>query len=131
MSGLGKLITAAVSRNTEVQASHASFNFDFSLLKVEAPAQYAGVSSSLTSLRRRDAEDGSSHITARKLAALFAAQIPATTSLFKAYRYRATEISSSPVSKTLKEPLNTVLLLIMSELIALLSGLLPLLVLGP
>jgi hypothetical protein len=98
MASFGKIIASAFSLNPEIQASLATFNFDFSLLKVEAPAEYLGVGHSLTKLRRRDAEDGSSHITARKLAALFDGEIPSTPKLFAAYGHRASEISGSPVS---------------------------------
>jgi hypothetical protein len=98
MASVGRIIASAFSLNPEIQASLASINFDFSLLKVEAATEYLGVGHSLTKLRRRDAEDGSSHITARKLAALFDSEIPSTPKLFAAYGHRATEISGSPVS---------------------------------
>lgn len=98
MAGIGKFLTSALTVHTEVQASLAAVNFDFALLKVEAPAEYAGVGESLTKLRKQNAEDGSSHITARKLAALFESEIPRTPKLFRAYGLRASEITSSPIN---------------------------------
>jgi len=98
MASLGKFLTSALTVNTEVQASLASVNFDFALLKVEAPAEYAGVGDRLTKLRKQNAEDGSSHITARKLAALFESEVPSAPKLFRAYGLRASEITSSPIN---------------------------------
>ena len=60
---------------------------------MEAPKEFDGVASALSSVRREKAENGTPHITARKLGALFQALLPATPSLSKAYGQRASEIS--------------------------------------
>lgn len=74
----------------------ASINFDFSLVKMEAPLEYRGLGSALSSKRKRDAEEGSTHITARKLGALFADDLPHTPSLSRAYGLRVSEIAENP-----------------------------------
>jgi hypothetical protein len=48
--------------------------------------------------RRKQAEIGSSHTTARKLGALFEHILPSTPELFKAYGQRASHIAVFPAS---------------------------------
>lgn len=96
MASIGKFFTSALTISSEVQASLAAVNFDFALLKVAAPVEYASVGNTLTRLRKQDAEEGSSHITARKLAALFESEVPSTPNLFKKYGIRVSEIAASP-----------------------------------
>lgn len=64
----------------------------------DAPIEYHGVGKSLTRQRLEAAESGSSHITARKLGALFEQIIPDTPRLFEAYGKRASAIASQPSS---------------------------------
>jgi hypothetical protein len=62
---------------------------------VEAPVAFQGVGTALTNQRRDVAESGSTHITARKLGALFEQVIPQTPRLLEAYGSRASEIAKS------------------------------------
>lgn len=57
-----------------------------------APIEFEGVGQVLSTLRRDAAESGSTHITARKLAALFETIVPPTPVLYEAYGRRASEI---------------------------------------
>lgn len=70
--------------------------FDFSLVKLEAPPEYAGLETSLSTLRRQEAQEGALHVTAWKLCALFRALAPAAPALIKAYGQRVSEISADP-----------------------------------
>ena len=71
-----------------------NLNFDFSLLKFDAPSEYKGIGQSLSKKRRDAAESGSEHIVARKLGLLFTQSLPSTTRLISAYGTRATEIAT-------------------------------------
>ena len=66
--------------------------------QLDAPIEYHGVGKSLTRQRLEAAESGSSHITARKLGALFEHIIPSTPRLFEAYGTRASSIANQPSS---------------------------------
>ena len=94
MASLGKVVAAAFHGSQENTLALASINFDFSLLKFEAPKEYTGLGAALTEKRRVEAEDGSIHVTARKLGALFESDLPEVPRLFKAYGMRVTEIVS-------------------------------------
>lgn len=63
------------------------------IVQVEAPVSYQGVGQAISHRRRDGAEDGSMHITARRLAALFRSHIPTTNLLIDAYGKRATDIA--------------------------------------
>lgn len=91
MASLGKL-TASLATGT---AALLNVNFDFSLYKIEAPKEFEGVGSHLSLAKRKIAESGSLHITARKLGALFERLIPPIPELTKAYGTRASEIAAS------------------------------------
>ncbi|KAA6406556.1 MAG: hypothetical protein FRX48_09611 [Lasallia pustulata] len=95
MSIIGKLTTSAASGTVEIAPALANFNFDFALFKIEAPKEFEGVGAALSTFRRREAENGMSHITARKLGALFEQLLPPVPELIKAYGQRASEISQS------------------------------------
>ncbi|KAE8447571.1 hypothetical protein EG329_010701 [Mollisiaceae sp. DMI_Dod_QoI] len=96
MAGPIGRITAALSTfHNENSASLANLNFDFTLVKFEAPAEYERVGTTISRRRKLDAEDGSLHRTARKLSALFQGSIPTTVALFKAYGRRVSEITAS------------------------------------
>ncbi len=64
--------------------------------RVEAPVEFEGVGQALSHLRRAEAEEGQSHVTARILGALFISLAPKTPKLFSLYGLRASEISRSP-----------------------------------
>ena len=90
---LSKLSGSLGTLNLENNLALAQINFDFSLYKIEAPAEYRPLGASLTKRRRNAAEDGPQHVTARKLTALFESIIPPTPHLVKAYGRRSSEIS--------------------------------------
>lgn len=100
MTSISKLTAALFAGSQETTLALANLNFDFSLVKFEAPIEYHGVGKSLTRQRLEAAESGSSHITARKLGALFEHMIPNTPRLFEAYGTRASAIASQPSSGT-------------------------------
>lgn len=95
MASIGKIVVSSVTVPNEVTLAAAAFNLDFSLIKVEAPAEYNGVRNALTSYRRNQAEGGEHHITARRLGALFEPLIPQIPNLTRAYGIRASEIASA------------------------------------
>ena len=66
------------------------------MIKLEAPAEYAGFGKALSQRRRNDAEGGVHHKTARRLAALFEQLIPSTPKLITAYGLRSSEIIQTP-----------------------------------
>lgn len=76
----------------ELTVAAANLNFDFTLIKVEAPKEYSGVNDSLTEVRRENAENGALHRTARKLGALFDGIPPRAEHLLAAYGNRVSEI---------------------------------------
>ena len=98
----GKAQASAVANTAEATFALANFNFDFSLYKVEAPVEYAGVGTSLSPFRKKEAESGRAHVTARKLGALFESILPETPELIRVYGIRASEISESPAFGLLK-----------------------------
>jgi len=73
----------------------ATINFDFSLVKVDAPGEFKPLGQQLAHTRRKAAESGSPHVTARKLGALFQHALPATPNLVRAYGTRTSEIAAS------------------------------------
>ncbi|GKZ35790.1 hypothetical protein AbraIFM66950_006585 [Aspergillus brasiliensis] len=81
----------------------AHINFDFSLVKVEAPAELQPVGRQLSQARRQSAEDGSFHILARRLGVLFDDVLPEVPALLEAYGTRASEIAQE-TSRNLQQP---------------------------
>lgn len=94
MSSIGKITSSLLSIPAELTVAAANLNFDFSLVKVEAPNEFHGVRDALSKARRDKAESGLSHITARKLGALFEQLVPPIPNLLSAYGQRVSEISS-------------------------------------
>ena len=98
-------IRSIVSGNTnvaEISPAFANINFDFTLCRVEAPAEFHGVGRALTRGRREAAESGQSHITARILGRLFTGALPKTPNLTRVYGVRASEISKSATEDSSK-----------------------------
>lgn len=93
---LSKITNAVISASNENTLALANFNFDFSLVKLDAPAEFAPLGSALTVQRRVAAEDGPVHQVVRRLGALFEQLLPSTPKLTKAYGTRASEIIQSP-----------------------------------
>jgi hypothetical protein len=90
------ITTAVVAAKNENVLALANLNFDFSLVKLEAPIEFRGLGNTIAKRRKIDAEEGALHKTARRLGALFKDMLPHTDDLFRAYGTRTSEISSSP-----------------------------------
>lgn len=88
-------ISALTARNENTLAL-AAVNFNFSLVTLEPPMEYKKLGQHLSLKRRTAAEEGSIHITARKLGALFEQVAKPSDALIKAYGVRSSEISASP-----------------------------------
>ncbi|RFU25180.1 hypothetical protein B7463_g11158, partial [Scytalidium lignicola] len=91
-----KAQVSLASATQETTLALANLNFDFSLVKVDAPAEFKDVGTALTNRRRAAAENGSAHRLARKLGHLFESIIPPIPNLIRAYGLRASEISNTP-----------------------------------
>lgn len=63
---------------------------------VSAPKEFVGLGASLSIFRRKEAETGTCHITARKLGALFEQVLRPPENLIRVYGQRVTYISESP-----------------------------------
>ncbi|KAJ5785187.1 uncharacterized protein N7503_010399 [Penicillium pulvis] len=105
MASIGRIAASALTGSFEQTVALANLNFDFTLIKVDAPHEFAGVGSQLSSNRRNDAETGSSHVLARKLGALFRDIIPPTPELVKAYGTRASAIFDTTTAHTKESPM--------------------------
>ncbi|CAM1502514.1 Fc.00g044980.m01.CDS01 [Cosmosporella sp. VM-42] len=103
MSSFGRLQAALAAATNEVTVAAANINFDFTLVKYEAPAEFQPLGRLLATSRKQDAEGGNTHITARRLGALFEGVCPDTPNLIKAYGTRVSEISKEA---TEKEPID-------------------------
>ncbi|KAJ2985470.1 hypothetical protein NUW58_g5512 [Xylaria curta] len=96
MASLGRIGTSLVSATNENTLALASLNFDFSMVKIQAPKEYTDLGHALGVVRRENAENGTAHRTARKLGALFEALMPSTPKLIAAYGTRCSEIMQAP-----------------------------------
>ncbi|OCL03653.1 hypothetical protein AOQ84DRAFT_347410 [Glonium stellatum] len=92
---LGRLTAALATASNEVTIAGAAINFDFTLIKYEAPKEYHGLGQSLSRRRKQDAETGTIHITARRLRALFEGLLPQVPHLVEAYGKRVSEIAEA------------------------------------
>ncbi|KAK8069992.1 hypothetical protein PG994_006608 [Apiospora phragmitis] len=96
MASLGKLNTSLIQGVNENTLALANLNFDFSLVKVQAPSEFQEIGLALAEKRRQNAEGGTSHQTARKLGALFESLIPPVPRVIAAYGHRASQIIQKP-----------------------------------
>ena len=94
-NGVHWVTTPLTSVSNEVTLAVAAFNMDFTLMKIEAPQEYQGLGSTLSSSRREEAKAGSAHITARKLGTLLEHIVPDTPKLYGVCGQRAFEIAKS------------------------------------
>ncbi|RSM00018.1 hypothetical protein CEP52_009395 [Fusarium oligoseptatum] len=99
MSSLGRLQAALAAATNEVTVAAANINFDFTLVKYEAPKEFQPLKGFLTTTRKHDAETGKTHVIARRLGALFDGICPETPALIKAYGARVSEISKAATEK--------------------------------
>ncbi|KAI1747770.1 hypothetical protein F4782DRAFT_535045 [Xylaria castorea] len=95
MAFFGNLTAAGISARNENTLALANLNFDFSLIKLNAPKEFLQLGKALSPTRRKNAEEGSTHRTARKLGALFEQVASPPEQLVKAYGRRASEISQA------------------------------------
>jgi hypothetical protein len=91
---ISRLQASLAQATNEVTVAAANINFDFTLVKCEAPKEYHNLGNALSKKRKDEAELGQPHITARRLGALFEGTCPATPNLIKAYGLRASEIAA-------------------------------------
>lgn len=96
MASIGRVALSLAAGVQETTLALANFNFDFAIIKMEAPLEFQGVGTYLSKRRRLEAEEGKLHITARQLGALFADDLPLIPNLTQAYGLRASEISANP-----------------------------------
>ena len=88
MTSFGRFTIAGASATQENTLALANINFDFSLYRVDAPPEFNGLGATLSAKRKREAEFGSSHVTARKLGAIFVDALPYIPKLSRAYGLR-------------------------------------------
>lgn len=96
MASFGKISNSLIQGTNENTFAFANINFDFSLLSIAAPTEFAAVGTALAHNRRENAEHGALHRTARKLGALFEGVVPQVPGLVSAYGKRASEIMKHP-----------------------------------
>lgn len=99
MPSLGQFFGALVGFSDQNNASAGligNVNVDFTLFRFKAPREYAHFGSALSLARRQEAQEGSTHRTARRLAALFEQKIPSAPKLMSAYGQRVSEIMKIP-----------------------------------
>ncbi|KAL9076452.1 MAG: hypothetical protein Q9157_003661 [Trypethelium eluteriae] len=101
------LQASLAAATNEVTVAAANINFDFTLVKCEVPKEYEELGNALSTKRKEQAEQGTTHITARRLGALFEGICPPTPSLIKAYGNRASQIAEA-AKKTSVEPTNSI-----------------------
>ena len=95
MASVGRIAVSGLHGSQETTLALANINLDFSMIKLESPAEFRGLGNALSKKRKQEAEDGSTHRTARKLGLLFADDLPKTPELAKAYGLRASEIAEN------------------------------------
>lgn len=105
---INRLQASLAAATNEVTVAAANINFDFTLVKYEAPKEYQPVGGILSAKRKHEAETGRSHITARRLGALFEGVCPSTPNLLAAYGTRVAEISKSATDKASAEFSNSI-----------------------
>jgi hypothetical protein len=105
---VGRLGAALAAATNEVTVAAANINFDFTLVKYEAPKEYQSLGQILSAKRKHEAETGPCHIIARRLGALFEGVCPSTPKLVAAYGKRVAEISKSATDKVSNEFSNSI-----------------------
>ncbi|KAF7513321.1 hypothetical protein GJ744_009742 [Endocarpon pusillum] len=92
---ISRLNASWLAGHNENTLALANVNLNFALIKIQPPSEYSGLGMILSSSRRRAAEDGELHQTARKLSVLFRPLLPKTPALLKVYGKRVSEISKT------------------------------------
>lgn len=106
MASIGKIQAALAAATNEVTLAAANINFDFTLIKCEAPKEFKILGSALSKNRKDNAECGPIHVTAQRLGALFDGLCPSTPHLLKTYGTRVSEIAQE-AKKTHQPELET------------------------
>ena len=88
-------VTSLMVGNSKSALAIANLDFDFSLIRLEAPPTYKEFGLALSSKQRFEAETGSLRRTARRLGALFADNLLPIAALVAAYGVRVSEIAST------------------------------------
>lgn len=101
MQMIGRLSASALTN--VATTGNSLMNFDFSLVKINAPAELMPLGECLSNKRREKAESGAIHILARRLGALFDGLVQETPNLLIAYGKRASKIAKS-LSETQAKP---------------------------
>jgi hypothetical protein len=104
MASIGRFALSLASGVQETSFALANLNLDFAMVRLEAPIEFQGLGTSLSKRRRQQAEEGSVHMTARRLGALFADDLPAIPNLTRAYGLRASEIAENPSFNPIGNP---------------------------
>ncbi|ROV94955.1 hypothetical protein VMCG_08302 [Cytospora schulzeri] len=107
MSSVGRIQAVLAAATNEVTVAAANLNFDFTLIKCEAPKEFQPLGNVLSQRRKDDAEYGSTHVLARRLGALFEGFLPATPNLLQAYGSRVSEIAQASRRTSSLEPENS------------------------
>ena len=94
MASIGKVVGSLLNVSQETTLALANLSCDFSIVKIEAPVEYAGLGSTLSKKRIAEAEDGNIHTTARRLGSLLGQGLPNVSLLISAYGRRVTEIAA-------------------------------------
>ncbi|TRX88479.1 hypothetical protein FHL15_010669 [Xylaria flabelliformis] len=97
MASIGRVALNGINAMIESTQTLANFQFDFSIVKVDAPQEFHDLGQRLIPARREMAEDGKLHITARRLGAIFDSLLPQTPQLIKTYGLRASEIARESI----------------------------------
>ncbi|KAK5664008.1 hypothetical protein OQA88_222 [Cercophora sp. LCS_1] len=105
---INRLQAALANITTDLTAAAAQINFDFTLLKIEAPPEFQPLGNVLSRQRKELAECGTPHITAKRLGALFDGVCPPTLNLFRAYGLRVSEIAEAIENTTEPETAGSV-----------------------
>ena len=94
MASVSKAVGALLNVSQETTLALANLSCDFSIIKVEAPKEYAALAGTLSKKRIAEAEDGDIHTTARRLGSLLGQGLPHVPRLISAYGKRVTEIAA-------------------------------------
>jgi hypothetical protein len=100
MAAFGRLTVSGVTGSNENTLALVNFNIDFSLLKINPPQEFLEVGKSLSVCRRKEAEEGHIHQTARRLGAIFERLLPSTPNLIRHYGTRASQIAQCVTSSS-------------------------------
>lgn len=98
-----RLVATPLHAVAESNIGLAHLNFDFSLVKIDAPVELLPLGKQLSKARRESAEERSFHVLARRLHILFDDVLPKVPALLQAYGTRASEIVQD-TTQTLKKP---------------------------